>query len=73
MREIGKVIKFDDEKELLKCMGRLERWNLIHGSEFWKLTFKGETIAKILASLPNNPKNYSKNLREEIIGFRYCP
>lgn len=64
---------FCNEPDFYNRMNRLKNFGLVQGSAFWSLTFKGEILTKLLALLPNNSKDYAKNLRSEIIEFEYNP
>jgi len=73
IHDLLNLIPFNNDKECFKHVRRLERWKLIHGSTFWGLTFHGKVRAKLISLDRNNPKNYSVNLRSEIIEFAFEP
>jgi len=73
IHEMLDLIHFEDDRECFKHIRRLERWNLIHGSAYWRLTFYGNVRARLIALDQNNPKDYKKNLGSEIIEFSYEP
>jgi len=63
-------------------MKKLKDWGLVFNNgeninknnpKQWKLTFKGELRAKLIALDENNPKNYCANLRDELIEFAFEP
>ena len=64
---------FCNEPDFYNRMNRLKELGVVFGSAYWKLTNKGILLAKLLALLPNNPKDYTKNLKSEIIEFIYEP
>ena len=73
VKQLLDLIPFDNDKDCFRCVRKLERWNLIHGSKFWHLTFKGKIRSKLIALDKNNPKDYTKNLKSEIVEFEYIP
>jgi len=62
---------FKDDNDYYTSVRKLERWGLIHGSKFWSLTFKGKIRAKLIALDGNNPKDYTKGLKNEVVWFEF--
>jgi len=60
---------FCNDAYFFKKMKKLRTMGLLHGSAFWKLTFKGYIRAKLIALDGNNPKDYAKNLKKDVVLF----
>lgn len=73
---------FSNSNDFFVALRDLKEFNLItcdgeninkNNPKLWRLTFKGELRAKLLGLDKNNPKDYTKNLKDEIIEFEYNP
>ena len=72
---------FSNTPDFFKRMAKLKDYGLIMNDgkidrfkqKDYFLTFKGEIRAKLIALDRNNPKNYTINLRSELIDFEYNP
>ncbi len=77
---------FCNSPEFFKIMANLKEYRLIANNGFninksinkntpkvWFLTWRGEMLAIWLAKLPNNPKDYRRNVKEKFYAFFYDP